>query len=173
MEVHGPLALNVLAREKVREPAVPPLPGVEPGEVAPVVGIARLDHDRLQIDCLDIQNDGEGLALASAQIELVLLSLAPLVRDPDLLGPGGKTGERCWYYFPGTQVPSSDAESFGRQPYPVDAIMCGDHVVWISRDMVQQQVRLSVRGVDVHPAPPRHQPGNRVHTGAASPDGQD
>src|SRR5689334_22910515 len=93
MEVHGPLALNVLAREKVREPAVPPLPGVEPGEVAPVVGIARLDHDRLQIDCLDIQNDGEGLALASAQIELVLLSLAPLVRDPDLLGPGGKTGE--------------------------------------------------------------------------------
>lgn len=85
------------------------------------------------------------------------------------------TGERCWYYFPGTQVPSSDAESFGRQPYPVDAIMCGDRVVWISRDMVQQQVRLSVRGGDTHPAAGGgpHKRGNRVHAGAASPDGQD
>jgi len=52
------------------------------------------------------------------------------------------SGERCWYFFPGTQVATSDAQSFGRQPYPVDAIMCGDRVVWISRDMVQQQVRL-------------------------------
>src|SRR5207253_11032994 len=50
------------------------------------------------------------------------------------------TGERCWYHFPGTQVPTSDAESFGRQPYPVDAIMCGDHVVWISRDMEERQL---------------------------------
>lgn len=82
------------------------------------------------------------------------------------------SGERCWYYFPGTQVPSSDAESFGRQPYPVDAIMCGDRVVWISRDMVQQQVRLSARAAD-HPAAGAHERGNRVHAGAASPDGQD
>src|SRR5438094_8568629 len=83
------------------------------------------------------------------------------------------TGEGCWYYFPGTQVPSSDAESFGRQPYPVDAIMCGDRVVWISRDMVQQQVRLSVRGADGRPAASPHKRGNRIHAGAASPDGQD
>jgi len=83
------------------------------------------------------------------------------------------TGERCWYFFPGTQVPSSDAESFGRQPYPVDAIMCGDRVVWISRDMVQQQVRLSVRGADGRPAASPHKRGNRIHAGAASPDGQD
>jgi len=34
------------------------------------------------------------------------------------------SGERCWYFFPGTQVATSDAVSFGRQPYPVDAIMC-------------------------------------------------
>ncbi|HZI22493.1 MAG TPA: hypothetical protein VFD76_08235 [Gemmatimonadales bacterium] len=53
------------------------------------------------------------------------------------------TGERCWYLFPGTQVATSDAVSFARQPYPVDAIMCGDRVVWISRDMVQQQVQLA------------------------------
>jgi hypothetical protein len=64
------------------------------------------------------------------------------------------SGERCWYFFPGTQVATSDAQSFGRQPYPVDAIMCGDRVVWISRDMAQQQVRLVE--ADRHPvAPPR------------------
>src|SRR5438034_10757828 len=28
-------------------------------------------------------------------------------------------GERCFYYFPKTQVATSDAESFARQPYPV------------------------------------------------------
>src|SRR5438093_201324 len=50
------------------------------------------------------------------------------------------TGERCWYYFPGTPVANSDVMSFARQPYAVDAIMCGDRVVWISRDMVEQQV---------------------------------
>src|SRR2546422_1102956 len=41
------------------------------------------------------------------------------------------TAERCWYYFPGTQVPTSDAQSFIRTPYAVDAIMCGAKVVWI------------------------------------------
>src|SRR5438105_11769388 len=73
------------------------------------------------------------------------------------------TGERCWYFFPGTQVASSDAQSFGRQPYPVDAIMCGDRVVWISRDMAQQQVRLV--DADAHAAAPPLQRGNPVHIG--------
>jgi len=41
------------------------------------------------------------------------------------------TVERGWYYFPGTQVPTSDAQSFIRTPYAVDAIMCGAKVVWI------------------------------------------
>lgn len=49
-------------------------------------------------------------------------------------------GERCYYYFPGTQVPASDAASFARQRYPVDAIMCGDRVVWVGRDMVERQL---------------------------------
>jgi hypothetical protein len=48
-------------------------------------------------------------------------------------------GEKCWYYFPGTQVLSSDGQSFMQQPYAVDAIMCGDRVVWISRDMKERQ----------------------------------
>ena len=80
-------------------------------------------------------------------------------------------GQRCWYYFPGTHVASSDAQSFGRQPYPVDAIMCGDRVVWVSRDMQQQEVPL------VAPAgrsqPHRSQRGNRIHAGAGAPDGAD
>jgi JAB domain-containing protein similar to deubiquitination enzymes len=52
-------------------------------------------------------------------------------------------GERCFYYFPGTQVATSDAASFARQPYPVDAIMCGQRVVWISRDMAGQDLQLT------------------------------
>jgi len=80
-------------------------------------------------------------------------------------------GQRCWYYFPGTRVASSDAHSFARQPYPVDAIMCGNRVVWLSRDMVEQQLRLS--DPDGHPAPPSQQRGNRVHAGASAREGQD
>ena len=52
------------------------------------------------------------------------------------------SGERCWYFFPGTQVASSDGQSFAGQPYPVDAIMCGDHVAWINRDMAEAQLPL-------------------------------
>jgi hypothetical protein len=51
-------------------------------------------------------------------------------------------GERCFYYFPGTEVASSDAASFAWQPYPIDAIMCGDSIVWISRDHAQHQLSL-------------------------------
>src|SRR3989454_1085202 len=72
-------------------------------------------------------------------------------------------GDRCFYYFPGTQVPSSDAESFARQPYPVDAIMCGDSIVWISRDKTQRQVRLAAGPI---PMAADQRPGNRVHTGS-------
>src|SRR2546425_6965491 len=72
-------------------------------------------------------------------------------------------GERCFYYFPGTQVASSDAASFERQPYPVDAIMCGDSIVWISRDNTQRQVRLAAGPV---PRAADQGPGNRVHTGS-------
>ena len=81
-------------------------------------------------------------------------------------------GERCWYFFPGTRVASSDAHSFVRQLYPVDAIMCGNRVVWLSRDMVQQQVPLS--DPDERPAAPRRlERGNRVHAGAAAAEGLD
>ena len=49
-------------------------------------------------------------------------------------------GEKCWYYFPGTQVGTSDLQSFRNQPYLVDAIMCGNGVVWIGRDNKEQHV---------------------------------
>jgi len=64
-------------------------------------------------------------------------------------------GERCFYYFPGTQVATSDAASFAQQPYAVDAIMCGDRVVWINRDMSGQQLQLA--GLPTPPAPERAQ----------------
>jgi len=52
------------------------------------------------------------------------------------------TAERCWYFFPGTQVPTSDGRSFLTTPYPVDAILCGTQVVWISRDLTQREMPL-------------------------------
>jgi hypothetical protein len=52
-------------------------------------------------------------------------------------------GRSCWYFFPGTSVLTSDGQSFLRQPYPVDAIMCGERVVWISRDMEQREVGMA------------------------------
>jgi len=51
-------------------------------------------------------------------------------------------GQNCWYHFPGTFVGTSDAASFAMQPYAVDAIMCGEHLVWIGRDMAEQQLTL-------------------------------
>ncbi len=81
------------------------------------------------------------------------------------------TGERCYYFFPGTEVASSDAQSFARQPYAVDAIMCGDRVVWISRDMVEQQVPLVEHRAE--PVAPGARRGNRVHAGSAAAAGED
>lgn len=81
------------------------------------------------------------------------------------------TGERCWYYFPGTQVPSSDGQSFRLNDYPVDAIMCGDHVIWIGRGLVERSTPLGDRRV-ARPAPGRPQRGNGTqHAGSSDPVG--
>lgn len=61
------------------------------------------------------------------------------------------SGERCWYFFPSTAIPTSDGHSFLRGRYPVDAIMCGDRVVWISRSQVQQEVALGVTQARMEP----------------------
>lgn len=53
------------------------------------------------------------------------------------------TGERCWYFFPGGVVPTSDGHSFMRTQYPVDAILCRDQLVWINRRKVQRQFALA------------------------------
>ncbi len=97
--------------------------------------------------------------------------IAPADVDPAHAGWRGTVGmihshpggERCFYYFPGTHVASSDAAAFAQQPYPVDAIMCGDSIVWISRDQTQRRVRLAARPLPVAADQP---PGNRVHTGS-------
>jgi hypothetical protein len=63
--------------------------------------------------------------------------------------PGAKS---CWYYFPGTQVATSDLQSFAQQPYPVDAIMCGDTLVWIGRDFRERRIALRVNELILPPA---------------------
>ncbi len=72
-------------------------------------------------------------------------------------------GERCFYFFPGTRVASSDAQSFALQAYSVDAIMCGDSVVWVNRDLVQRELPLTDKRV---PQGSQLAPGNRVRDGS-------
>ena len=66
--------------------------------------------------------------------------------------PGAKS---CWYYFPGTQVATSDLQSFAQQSYPVDAIMCGDTVVWIGRDYRERRIALRANELIMPTAAPK------------------
>ena len=72
-------------------------------------------------------------------------------------------GERCFYFFPGTRVASSDAHSFALESYSVDAIMCGDSVVWVNRDLVQRKLPLTDRRMQ---QAGELAPGNRVRDGS-------
>jgi len=75
----------------------------------------------------------------------------------------------CWYYFPGTQVATSDFQSFMRQPYPVDAIMCGDTLVWIGRDLRERRVALQVNETALlPPAPKAPTRGNQIAAGVSN-----
>ncbi|MDZ4863774.1 MAG: hypothetical protein SGJ01_10045 [Gemmatimonadota bacterium] len=51
-------------------------------------------------------------------------------------------GKECWYLIPGTRVPGSDGESFLRGAYAIDAILCGERLVWINREMLEREVPL-------------------------------
>jgi len=68
-------------------------------------------------------------------------------------------GERCFYFFPGTRVASSDAQSFAMQSYAIDAIMCGDSIVWVNRDLVQRELSLTGKRL---PQTIELAPGNRL-----------
>ena len=46
----------------------------------------------------------------------------------------------CWYLFPGTRVPGADGESFLRGSYAIDAILCGERLVWINRETEEGEV---------------------------------
>jgi len=83
--------------------------------------------------------------------------------------PGGKS---CWYHFPGTQVATSDLQSFAQQPYPVDAIMCGDTIVWIGRDYRERRVALRANELILAPAAPKTVTrGNQVAAQASQSEG--
>ncbi len=56
------------------------------------------------------------------------------------------SGQKCSYFMPGTEVLDADGESFVRSDYAIDAIMCGDRVVWIAREMTERQVAMVETG---------------------------
>jgi hypothetical protein len=78
-------------------------------------------------------------------------------------------GDKCWYFFPGTQVASSDQASFVRQPYPVDAIMCGSRVVWIARDLKERSVSLVPQETAAAARPRDPVAGNQLQQEARTP----
>jgi len=78
-------------------------------------------------------------------------------------------GDKCWYFFPGTEVATSDQASFTRQPYPVDAIMCGARVVWISRDLRERAVSLAAREPPNPNRAPTQVAGNQLQHDAQLP----
>jgi len=49
------------------------------------------------------------------------------------------------------------------QSYSIDAIMCGDSVVWVNRDLVQRELALTDRPM---PQASELAPGNRVRDGS-------
>ncbi len=66
---------------------------------------------------------------------------------------GHPTGERCWYFFPGTSVPTSDGYSFLLGSYSVDAIMCGDRVVWRPQSAATRDHAFGNAGGDANHSP--------------------
>lgn len=45
--------------------------------------------------------------------------------------PAGADGDRrCWYRFPGTDVPTSDLRSFRESKTELGVIVCGSRLVW-------------------------------------------
>jgi len=65
-----------------------------------------------------------------------------VAREPCPPGAVGRAhshpgGERCWYTFPGTIVPTADLVSFRRSGHDVDGIVCGALLVWVTRDGAQ------------------------------------
>jgi hypothetical protein len=60
-------------------------------------------------------------------------------------------------------VATSDLQSFAQQLYPVDAIMCGDTIVWIGRDYVERRIPLRANAqITTAAAPKMPTRGNQV-----------
>jgi hypothetical protein len=88
--------------------------------------LGSLDGTTLRVDSVAATDDSAATATS-------VVARAPC--PPQAVGrvhshPGA---ERCWYWFPGTQVETSDAVSFRRGGYPVDAIVCGATLVYVTR----------------------------------------
>jgi len=114
----GPPAIAPVAREQLRE-----MSGFRTEALACLVG-----HDSTVDRVVVVQADGN-----PTHIE-------PRSTCPDsTIGyahnhPGAV---RCWYVFPGTSVPTSDAMAAQASPYRFDAIVCGPVLVWNARGAVE------------------------------------
>ncbi len=136
--------------------AVVPRLEVSPAARAALVAFAASPTERL--GCLLGSADGATVHVDSVVVmdDSAATSTRAVARTPcppQALGrvhshPGA---ERCWYWFPGTQVETSDAASFRRGGYPVDAIVCGPTLVYVTRKggAEQQTVALVDRTVRV------------------------
>lgn len=163
--VGGLLMLLALQPQPARVVAAAPSSG---GNVARVLILSDQARRYLTLQYRSFSTEFMGCMLGEVRGHAVIVRrIAPADVDPAASAPthvvpkgtceaAGWTGtvgmihshpgaERCWYYFPSTSVATSDGQSFVRQAYPVDAIMCGDRVVWISRDGSERQVSLAAR----------------------------
>ena len=67
--------------------------------------------------------------------------------------------QSCWYYFPGTQVATSDLAVVRAPALSVDAIMCGDTLVWIGRDVQERRMPCRRERRPRAPPAPSSRPG--------------
>jgi len=185
----GVLAVSASEPESpmLRAGEVPP-PPVQPGSHATLLVLSSQARRFLNLEARSFTTEFIGCMIGEAHGPVVVVSrIAPADVDPiesakthvvplescENSGWEGTVGiihshptaERCWYFFPGTQVMTSDAQSFLYQPYEVDAILCGRKVVWIGRDLVERDLLVGAPEHDAS-APALPQRGNTVQGGA-------
>jgi hypothetical protein len=117
--------------------AVVPRLELGPAARAALAAFAASPTERL--GCLLGSVDGAAVRVKSVAetVDSAATATRVVARTPCPPGAVGRVhshpgAERCWYWFPGTQVETSDAVSFRRGGYPVDAIVCGPTLVYVT-----------------------------------------
>jgi hypothetical protein len=132
------------------------LPRLELAPAARAVLAAFADSPTERLGCLLGSVDGATVRVKSVSVtdDSGATATRVVARAPCPAGAVGRVhshpgAERCWYWFPGTQVETSDAVSFRRGGYPVDAIVCGPTLVYVSRAGGAEAQSLAIVGRNV------------------------